>query len=394
MKRSTSIALILGPCLAVAGLSTVYLVRSSQSAAPGLPLDLHAIAALPSETKDVSSPQVTELAATIVAASKIPPDLAQIARQRLPTFDVVRVERHGDAVVAGHAEPNADIALLLNDAVIARGKADAAGEFVLLPALPVGEHSLALSATSPLGKVISDQHVAVSVPANPNRAEGKEEVMVALQEPGKATALLNEPAAPKDKTSAEKAKPQVAITTAEVVEPGGFFATGHAAVGTSIRIYLNGSLLIEAKAGPDGRWSVTIGKGLMPGQYAIRADQIDKKGDVVSRAEVPFDYPAPSSKTIGSDSEPHKAEKPILLAQNNPLEASALRPDKAEPQNAMVAEVQTRTVEKGNSLWRISRVALGRGERYTEIYTVNAAQIRDPSLIYPGQIFVIPGRVN
>ncbi|MBO37841.1 MAG: peptidoglycan-binding protein, partial [Rhodospirillaceae bacterium] len=34
--------------------------------------------------------------------------------------------------------------------------------------------------------------------------------------------------------------------------------------------------------------------------------------------------------------------------------------------------------------------AYGQGMRYTIIYKANRDQIRDPDLIYPGQIFFIP----
>ncbi len=50
-------------------------------------------------------------------------------------------------------------------------------------------------------------------------------------------------------------------------------------------------------------------------------------------------------------------------------------------------------IQPGNNLWRISRVIYGRGVRYTVIYQANKDQIRDPSLIYPGQIFTTPGVV-
>ena len=48
-------------------------------------------------------------------------------------------------------------------------------------------------------------------------------------------------------------------------------------------------------------------------------------------------------------------------------------------------------VQPGNNLWNISRVLYGRGIRYTVIYQANRDQIRDPDLIYPGQVFKAPG---
>lgn len=49
------------------------------------------------------------------------------------------------------------------------------------------------------------------------------------------------------------------------------------------------------------------------------------------------------------------------------------------------------TVEKGDCLWKIARTELGSGLRWGEIYEANRSDIRDPDLIYPGQVFTIPG---
>jgi nucleoid-associated protein YgaU len=47
-------------------------------------------------------------------------------------------------------------------------------------------------------------------------------------------------------------------------------------------------------------------------------------------------------------------------------------------------------VQPGNSLWRIAHNAYGEGLHYTIIYQANRDQIRDPDLIYPGQILTVP----
>lgn len=51
-------------------------------------------------------------------------------------------------------------------------------------------------------------------------------------------------------------------------------------------------------------------------------------------------------------------------------------------------------IRKGDTLWRISRENYGEGMRYTVIYLANGDQIRDPDLIYPGQIFRMPSKAN
>ena len=48
------------------------------------------------------------------------------------------------------------------------------------------------------------------------------------------------------------------------------------------------------------------------------------------------------------------------------------------------------TVQPGNNLWTLARTHYGSGVLYTQIFTANREQIRDPDLIYPGQIFALP----
>ena len=62
----------------------------------------------------------------------------------------------------------------------------------------------------------------------------------------------------------------------------------------------------------------------------------------------------------------------------------------ANAANVIIRTVDTTKVVRGDSLWRISSQHYGNGVRYKQIYAANAAQIRNPHLIYPGQIFVLP----
>lgn len=58
--------------------------------------------------------------------------------------------------------------------------------------------------------------------------------------------------------------------------------------------------------------------------------------------------------------------------------------------SVFVPEIGTARITRGDSLWQISRRIYGKGTRYTEIFDANQPQIRNPDLIYPGQIFVLP----
>src|SRR5262249_8922505 len=64
----------------------------------------------------------------------------------------------------------------------------------------------------------------------------------------------------------------------------------------------------------------------------------------------------------------------------------------APPSTVVVPKITTTTVSRGDSLWRLSQLSYGAGTRYAVIYKANRAQIRNPNLIYPGQVFVLPAR--
>lgn len=89
----------------------------------------------------------------------------------------------------------------------------------------------------------------------------------------------------------------------------------------------------------------------------------------------------------GADRDRPAAASPPAAASNAPMA------DMAGPNQVgavFVPEISTARITRGDNLWRISQRTYGRGERYTVIYDANQNQIRDPDLIYPGQIFVLP----
>lgn len=51
---------------------------------------------------------------------------------------------------------------------------------------------------------------------------------------------------------------------------------------------------------------------------------------------------------------------------------------------------QSYTVVKGDCLWNIAKRYYGSGSKYTDIYNVNQDKIKNPNLIYPGQVLTIP----
>jgi nucleoid-associated protein YgaU len=338
--------------------------------------------------------------AAINAASKSDAGSAIEPTQR-PEFDIVRIEPSGDSVIAGRGAPGTTIALVDGGAALGRAVADARGEVVFMPPpLAPGEHVLMLQSVETGGSsVIASRSVSVVVPKKDGDAP-----LLALAAPAKPSVTRSDSRAPEPRPSvalpplAPAKTPPVAIRTAEAEVGGSFFATGIAPPGSQSRLYLNGAFLAKVISDLHGLWALKIEKGMRPGNYVVRADEVEPaSGKVVARAEVPFIFPAPSlssSRAATDSSEPAKSSVASPSGDQLQLGAPASSDDIAKEAPAAVAtvvkEVRTAMVARGDSLWRISRKMLGRGIRYRQIYEANESQIRDPSLVFPGQIFVMP----
>lgn len=53
-------------------------------------------------------------------------------------------------------------------------------------------------------------------------------------------------------------------------------------------------------------------------------------------------------------------------------------------------KVKKHTVGKGDSLWSLAKKYYGNGSRWKEIYNANKSKIKNPNLIYDGQVLTIP----
>jgi nucleoid-associated protein YgaU len=108
---------------------------------------------------------------------------------------------------------------------------------------------------------------------------------------------------------------------------------------------------------------------------AVPQPQETAKVEEEPAAPAPTAVPPPDQNVAAAPAEP--AEEPAA--------ADAKADRQAPPAAGQVV------IQPGNNLWRISRVIYGRGVQYTVIYEANRGHIRDPNLIYPGQIFATPG---
>ena len=66
------------------------------------------------------------------------------------------------------------------------------------------------------------------------------------------------------------------------------------------------------------------------------------------------------------------------------------QPQAPQPANPAVETGKTYTVVAGDTLWKIAKQFYGNGAQYTKIFSANSGKIKNPNLIYPGQVFTIP----
>ena len=305
-----------------------------------------------------------------------------------PRFDVVRMGARGMVVVAGRAAPTAEVILLDGGREIGRARADARGEWVILPADPLGPGPRELSLRARLAggeELAGPDTVLVVGPAPPEpqvaqapqpapRREGastpasagaetpREETRVAEaapapeSRPGQPLVLLLPPTAqaaprPLSGAPAGEASARLGLDVVDYDDSNTMRFAGTAPPGAQLRLYADGRHLGDAAADPSGRWSLTPAEPPPVGRHTLRVDQLGANA-VSSRVEVAF--------------------------QRESLPPGLVRDGRV-------------VVQPGNNLWRIARDAYGRGIRYTLIYQANQDQIRNPSRIYPGQVFAVPG---
>ncbi|WP_323036687.1 LysM peptidoglycan-binding domain-containing protein [Pararhodobacter sp.] len=172
---------------------------------------------------------------------------------------------------------------------------------------------------------------------------------------------------------------------------------------SNLRIYLDNQPIAVARS-ERGDWTSDL-PHVDPGVYTLRVDQLSDQGRVVSRFETPFqredptrvaaaqaqprDVSAPSTQSSEAAAPDVTARATVApRAQPDPA-APRAQPDPA-PAAAPTLPVSLITVQPGHTLWAISTDRYGAGELYVVIYRANRNQIRDPDLIYPGQVFALP----
>ncbi len=269
-----------------------------------------------------------------------------------PTFDVVRISDGGASVIAGRSSPSVPILVLADSKSIAEETTNSNGEFTAIFSLVLSTEpiEIVLAAVAPDNSLIYSKEIRVVARPVGNQEEGGsvpiEQVRIVQDDDG--IRVVNTP----DKE--------------QLLEMVTYEDTGHVNLLGSgdpenkARILLDGKQVISETIDEEGKWEVEL-TSVEPGDYLLTIDEVSDEGNVIEKVETPLRIEPPS----------HALEAKEKI-QENPRLANLV------------------TVQKGFTLWGISRRNYGLGRLYVRIYNANKNQIDDPDLIYPGQIFVVP----
>ena len=269
-----------------------------------------------------------------------------------PSFDVVRVDSDGNAVIAGRAEPGETVSILENGHKIAEIEANKQGEWVSVAKTNMQPGTIKLTLESGKdGKKLkkSDRPVVLLRPnkeASANDVQTNKPSLLALkiQENDLPSQILQKPGLENDKND-------LTIETIDYDEKGRLIITGKAPKESPVLAYLDNYFIGKTLSKLNNTWQLKPDNLVEPGIYKLRIDQLDKDYKVVKRISTPFTRSKP---------ETDNNQQPFIIVQH------------------------------GNSLWRLAAANYGSGFRYTLILNANRNLIKNPDLIYPGQIFKLP----
>ncbi len=287
---------------------------------------------------------------------------SQINETIPPSFDVVRVTPNGNAVIAGRATPNSRVVINDNGQFLGQLDVNANGEWVFVPEKPFtpGSRQLSLQMRIDGQKTVTSDDVVVLVVPEPKKDISGRKLNKSLQ--NKSSQSLALKFSKKDRASSVLQRPagnigigSLSVDTVDYNETGQLIISGRATPETSVIVYLNNLVAGKSGVSKSGAWQMRPDNPVKPGLYTLRADQIAPSGKVLSRMSMPFSRAEPINKI---------PSEPFII------------------------------VQPGNSLWRIARKTMGSGFGFTIIYEANKEHIKDPDLIFPGQVFVLPSDTN
>lgn len=131
---------------------------------------------------------------------------------------------------------------------------------------------------------------------------------------------------------------------------------------------------LVSRVAPSGRLLYDTNMKVSLENYTVTEDAT--KGPDVTVSITLKQYISYSTKTV-TVVKPKPEKKPVVQ-------------QKKKRETSSAPKVKTYTVKSGDCLWNIAKKYYGNGAQYTKIYNANKGKIKNPNLIYPGQVLTIP----
>jgi len=252
------------------------------------------------------------------------------------------------------------------------GKAESAAAAPAETSGPGAAEGAAPAADAPAPEVAATRPAAPEAPAAgpaPQPGAGDGTTVPPAEAPAAPTVMLSDaegvrvlqaPGEPGPEVMSSVALDSISYSEAGAVQLAGRASTPDARV----RIYVDNRAVTTAPVDARGTWRSDL-PDVDTGVYTLRVDEVSEEGEVTSRIETPF-----------------KREDVAALPAGGGDSGADGPP--APPRMSVV------TVQPGSTLWAISREAYGEGILYVRVFEANRDRIRDPDLIYPGQVFELP----
>lgn len=397
-------------------------------------------------TTDAAEPEAETVAseAEPVVAQETQPVVAQKAEEAVaaeaPVMETARIDADGTAIIAGRAAPNETVSIMVDNEVIDEVQTDGSGNYASIFEMDASDTARVVSVATPeaqgtqdlivmptqvqvtpdpveeVTKVVEAETVVAmlseevpvedavvvteTVDAQGNAEVTKEASVEQVESPNAEVDTSDTPVTAEavDTVSEEDAPKQEVVEQTPVAEPieqapavlmtskegvkvvqapvektddvtldaisysdqGDVTLSGRASSETNVQVYVDNTLTTATKTDEDGAWETDL-DNVDAGVYTLRIDEVDQSSQVQSRIELPF-----------------KREDREVLAQASDTEAT----DDAVIKNVIV--------QPGSTLWAIARERYGEGILYVQVFAANRDKIRDPDLIYPGQVFDLP----
>ena len=236
----------------------------------------------------------------------------------------------GTVFVAGHAEPGRFVRVYANEILLGEVRASEAGRFLIEADvdLPVGDYIIRADLLGSDGSVVA--RAAVPFEREPGET-------IAAVAP-RATA-----AEPRQEETEQMAEEEASVETAPA----------------------EAERAADVATAPEG--------------------EVEAAAAVGQPADEPADAAEMQEEAIAGET--LQAEQPDAASETEERTEAAVEPALSPALERVDGAV---IIRRGDNLWRISHRVYGHGIRYSTIYLANQDQIRNPDLIWPGQVFTVP----